>query len=123
MPTEKAINFAPRVSMVHKDGSLSWDWRRWLDRLVPLIPKIETYSVTLDPASIAANTTAEQTFTVSGLKTNDIITINKPSNTTGVGIVNARVSATDTLAITFINATAGAVNPASETYKIISTRL
>lgn len=75
-------------------------------------------SQALDVASVAANTTAEQTFTVPGLKTQDMVFVNKPSASAGAGIVNARVSAADTLAITFVNATAAPIDPASETYKI-----
>lgn len=74
--------------------------------------------VTLDPASVAANTTAEQDFTVKGLTTDMMVDVNKPSLTAGVGIVNARVKAADTLAITFVNATASGVDPASEAYKV-----
>lgn len=85
--------------------------------------KLVQYSATLNPASVASATSAEQTFTVSGLTTSDvIIAVSKPTATAGVGIVNARVSAADTLALTFMNATAGAVDPASETYTIVALR-
>lgn len=75
-------------------------------------------TATIDPASVAANTSAEQTFTVNGLTTDMVVVVSKPSVTAGVGIVNARVSAANTLAITIMNATAGAVDAASETYKL-----
>lgn len=80
--------------------------------------KINIISQSLDVASVAANTTAEQTFTVTGLETTDIVFVNKPSASAGLGIVNARVSAANTLAITFVNATAAPIDPAAETYKI-----
>jgi hypothetical protein len=79
-------------------------------------------SVTIDPASVATITTAEQTFTVTGLKVGDFVFVNKPTNTTGVGICNARVSAADTLALSFVNPTAGGVDAASETYLIFWVR-
>lgn len=44
-------------------------------------------SVTIDPASVAANTTAEQTFTVPGLKTGCAVFVNKPTATAGLGNV------------------------------------
>lgn len=75
-------------------------------------------SATLDVASVAAATTAQQTFTVPGLRVGDIVIPMKPSLTAGLGIAGARVSAADTLAITFINATAGALDPAAEAYLI-----
>ena len=71
-------------------------------------------------ASVAANTTAEQTFTVSGLVATDIaISANKPSLSAGLGIVGTRVSAANTLAIQFVNATASAITPsATEVYYV-----
>jgi hypothetical protein len=70
-----------------------------------------------DPASIAAATTAEQTVTVPGVLPGDYIEVTKPTLSAGVGIVNARVSAANTVAITWVNATAAAVDPPSETYQ------
>lgn len=75
-------------------------------------------SKSLDVASVSANTTAEQTFTVTGLKTSDFVSVVKPTHSTGLGIVNVRVSAADTLAITFMNATGSGIDPAAETYLI-----
>jgi hypothetical protein len=83
---------------------------------------VKVYSPTINPASVASATSAEQTFTVTGLLVGDIPVVVKPTATAGVGIVNARVSAADTLAVTFMNATAGAVDPASETYTVLVFR-
>src|SRR5258708_47872 len=55
------------------------------------------------PIAVAANTTAEQTFTVTGLTTTDVVNVTKPTSQAGLGIVGARVSAANTLAITFID--------------------
>lgn len=73
---------------------------------------------TLSPAAVAANTTAEQTFTVTGLAVGDVVgSINKPTAQAGLSIAGVRVSAANTLAITFGNATAGSITPtASEVY-------
>lgn len=118
-PTEKGID-APQTM-----GTDVWDtyWLRWFKRLADAFPKIQTYSVDLTPSSVAANTTAEQAFTVNGLTNSDIVTVNKPSLNAGIGIGNARVSATNTLAITYINNTGSPITPTAETYKIVSTRL
>lgn len=81
------------------------------------------YDVTISPVSVAANTTAEQTFTVAGLTTSDHVTVNKPTSQAGLGIAGVRVTAANTLGITFINATAAPIVPtASEVYKILATR-
>jgi hypothetical protein len=73
---------------------------------------------TLAPASVGANTSAEQTFTVPGLQLGDSVDINKASHQVGLSIGNVRVSAANTLAIQFVNTTAGAIVPTSEQYII-----
>lgn len=74
---------------------------------------------TLSPAIVAANTTAEQTFTINGLLVGDIASVTKPTAQAGLGIVNVRVSAANTLAITFSNNTGSGITPtASEVYII-----
>lgn len=78
---------------------------------------------TYNPASIAAATTAEQTVTIPGLRVGDYLgELTKPSLTAGVCIVNTRVSAADTLAITWANVTAGSIDPPVETYSIYVLR-
>lgn len=86
------------------------------------ISQIKTYAASLTPVAVAANTSAEQTFTVAGLTTADKVTINGPAPTAGTGIVNARVSAVDTLALTFGNFTAGSLTPIAGTYSIVAIR-
>lgn len=78
--------------------------------------------IAFDVTSVAINTTAERTFTVPGVKTGDLVFVNKPSLNAGLGICNVRVSAADTIAITYNNNTAGAIDPASETYNILVIR-
>jgi hypothetical protein len=80
-------------------------------------------TITISPSSVAPNTTAEQTFTVSGLQLGDYCEVNKPSHQNGLGITNSRVSAANTLAIAFVNATASTITPtASEQYLLCVTR-
>jgi hypothetical protein len=106
------------------DSDRNWmGWLKWFMRLRDSIPKTQTFSETFTPTEVSANTTEEQTFTVSGLTTSDAAFVNKPTHQAGLGIVNVRVSATDTLAITFGNFTGAPITPTSETYLIISTRL
>lgn len=75
-------------------------------------------SQSLTPVSVATVATVEQTFTVPGLQVGDQVTVTPPSITTGVAPVCARVSAANTLAVTFINSTAGALVPAAGVYQI-----
>lgn len=80
--------------------------------------KMGVVQMSINPASVAANTTAEQTFALPGLKVGDWVMVNKPSLTAGLNIANARCSAADTLAITFGNHTAGAIDAGAENYLI-----
>ena len=99
------------------------DLVKWLGQLQLRFPKVSTYSVTINPGSIAANDELDETYTVTGLSTNDIVTINPPAMNVGLGIMYARVSATDTLQIRWRNFTGSPINPASGTYRILAIRL
>lgn len=70
----------------------------------------------LTPASVAADTSAEQPFTVPNLNVGDVVVLSKPSAQAGLSIGNVRVSAANTIAITYVNSTAAAITPVSETY-------
>lgn len=86
------------------------------------LTRIAVYSQSLDVASVPANSTAEQTFTVSGLTTSDKVVLNKPSHTAGLVVANARVSAADTLAVTFANISGAPIDPAGEAYSVVAIR-
>lgn len=75
--------------------------------------------VTINPASVAANVVSEQTFPVSGLEVGDHVVAIKPTLTPGLALAHARVSADSTLALTFVNPTAGAVDAPAEVYRIL----
>lgn len=78
---------------------------------------------TLTPVSVAQNTSAEQSFTVPGLQVGDFIDVYlNIAQTAGIGIVNARVSAANTLQIGFMNNTGGSLTPAAGVYALIVSR-
>ena len=80
-------------------------------------------TITISPAAVAANTTAEQIFAAAGVGVNDIVNVNKPSSQAGLGLAGVRVSSAGNIGITFINATAVAVTPtASEVYQVVGVR-
>lgn len=62
-------------------------------------------------ASVTATTTAELTAKISGLLPGDAVDLYLTSGpmTTGLQIVNVRVSAPDTLAVTWVNSSGGTV--------------
>lgn len=86
-------------------------------RLNPVAPLV-LYNQTLTPVSVAAATTAEQTFTITGLVAGSAVWINKPSAQAGLGIAGVRVSAANTLAVNYVNTTSAAIVPAAESYVI-----
>lgn len=73
-------------------------------------------------AAIGATTTVERTYTVPGLQAGDIVTVNKPQLDAGLALVNARVSAQDTLALQFANVTAGGLSITASDYLVVVTR-
>lgn len=85
---------------------------------------LQVLSVSLDPASVAAATVAEQDFTVSGIAATDVlVSISKPTATADLGIIGWRVKAANTISVTFINNHAtDAVNAAAETYTLVVAR-
>lgn len=76
----------------------------------------------ITPASVAAATVAEQTFSLKGVIPSDVIDISPPGITAGVAPVSARCSAPDTIAVAFVNPTAGALTPAAGIYRIAVQR-
>lgn len=81
---------------------------------------MKLYEQTITPAQVAAATVAEQTFTVAGLKTTDTVVVNQAAISNAVGIAGARVSAANTLAVRFVNPTAGALTPTAGAWKIMA---
>lgn len=88
--------------------------------------KVGVFQLKLSPVAVAANTVAEQTFAATGigLLVGDAVNVSKPTTQAGLGIVNERVSALDTLALAFVNATGSPITPtASEVYTVTVTRV
>ena len=83
---------------------------------------VRLYTQTITPASVAAATVAEQTFTVTGLTTADDVFVNPAAIVNATGIAGVRVSAANTLAIRYVNPTAGALTPTAGTYAIVAFR-
>lgn len=81
---------------------------------------------TLTPGSVGATTQAEQTFTVTGVQAGDVViamNMAGPPGASGVWATNVRVSAANTIAITYENTTAGALTPTSQAYTFVIMRV
>lgn len=81
------------------------------------------FTLTLSPASVANATSAEQTFTFTGMLATDYVNVNKPAAQAGLGIVGARAGA-GYIGITFGNFTSATITPtATEVYTVYVARL
>lgn len=74
---------------------------------------------TLDPASIPANSAAIQTVTVNGLLPGYPVSVWAESLEAGLIIGHAWCSALNTLKFKIANVTTGAVDPASQTFRVV----
>ncbi len=97
------------------NGAGSGSWKR----------RIYKYTVVWSPAAVSSNISAEQTVTVAGLvfATDHVLSVEKPTSQAGLVIGGWRVSANNTLAVTFGNFTGSPITPtASQTYTILIWR-
>jgi len=87
--------------------------------------KIGRFAISLTPASVATIAAAVQTFAATGigLLTTDTVIVTPPGTTAGVAQAAAYVSAVDTLAIQFVNPTAGTLTPPAGTYLVTVFRV
>lgn len=86
------------------------------------VTQVRVYSQTITPASVGAAVCAEQTFTVTGLTTADKVVVNPAATGNSSGVCSCRVTAANTIGITFANPTAGALTPGAGTYTFIAYR-
>jgi len=93
-----------------------------INRQVPLNPAL-IYNAALATSAVAGTTSTEVTTTVTGLLVSTSVAVTKPSNTPGLVVVGARVSAANTLAVTYMNLTTTSINVPSETYTIANIQL
>jgi hypothetical protein len=91
-------------------------------RQTPLNP-VDMYYPTLNATTCAASTTVEATTTVTGLLVSSSVIVNKPTYTPGLMVLNARVSAANTLAVTYGNFTTSSISVPSEVYTVANVQL
>lgn len=77
-------------------------------------------SATLTPASVGAATVAAQTgFTVLGVDASDIVVCVRNPIANATAVVQATATAANTVTLTFVNPTAGALTPTTGTYTFL----
>lgn len=90
---------------------------------VEFFSRIDLYTVEVAPAEVSANTTEEQTFTLTGIELNDFVIAIKPTHQAGLGLIQTRVSDVDEIKITYMNATNSGITPTTEDYRFLILRL
>lgn len=96
-------------------------WINWLKQVRQALggwDKCMTASATFDFGLIAAASEASTTVTVTGARANDVVAVTPSVNTAGV-IYAGVVTANNTVTIYAKNFTAGGINPASTTFRVI----
>ena len=88
------------------------------------VGRLELVSATYNPASVAANTTADNgtTVTVTGVCVADRVIPFKPTTTAGLSVDGATVTAVDTITVAFTNHTGSPIDPGSETWTFLIIR-
>ena len=76
-------------------------------------------TVTLNPASVTANSVATETFTITGIRTDVMYRVDALSLDAGLFILGCFPTAANTLQINFFNPTGSDINPASQSFRII----
>lgn len=80
-------------------------------------PPVVLLSVTCTPSAIGGFQTANQSFTVTPIAASSVVWVNKPTNTSGIGILGCRVSAAGVVEIQFVNSVLSTtITPPSEVY-------
>ena len=119
---EKGVSDVPKHTPFLQRDEITHAWVRWLGGLRDASSKQATYEVSFNPASVPANSMSRQSVTVAGLTTNDIITVNPPALTTGLALIEARVSVANTATFTYLNSTGAPIDEGAGTYLIHSVR-
>jgi hypothetical protein len=113
------------VNATAEDGTIEYNGTKWYTTISTDRQELlrgATYSPTLTPTAVAANSESVQTFTISGLIVPFAVHLSPPASMAGLGIMWARVSASSTLEIGFRNFTAGSLTPPSGTWRIMAAR-
>jgi len=73
---------------------------------------------TIDAGAIGASSQASVTGTITGLTTDMVLVVSAPVSATNAGLINAQVTAADTISLSYVNP-AGSATPTSGTYVIL----
>lgn len=115
--SEKGIEPPKNLETQNTPNLLKWFYSLWAT-----YPRIRIYMVSVTPGTLPANSVTNVVVTVAGVTAKDILVVNKPSFTSGVGVVDVWCSAADTVNITFICDKGSPTTPPTEVYRIVAIR-
>jgi len=81
-----------------------------------VIKKIVKGTGAIDFSSVAAGETGSGTITVTGAAVGDVVVVNPPALTTGLGFAGAAVTGANTVTVYVVNASAAPIDQASATF-------
>ena len=89
-----------------------------------VIGKVLRGTVSVNPSSVAANSVSTQTVTITGAATGDSVVLNPPAAglTAGLLVPQVRVSAADTVSVTYYNTTGSAIDEGSGSWNYLLVR-
>jgi hypothetical protein len=122
--SDLSFNSAIDLLVAEAVEDYSFEYDRTNSKLIAY-DKGRTGTVTVNPASLATVTAANETVTVAGLATTDQVAVQPPiAIDAGIHVLTADVSAADTLRIRLYNSTAGTIDVASGTwgYKVLNPK-
>ena len=96
-------------------------WGNWLTQIfLSLFGWTRTYTAKLthDFGSIASQSQATQTITVTGTRSGDAVLV-RPTTAVNEIIIDGTVTADNTVTVRAVNYSSGAVDPASQVYRVI----
>jgi len=76
-------------------------------------------AVTVDPSNIPGNNTSVETFTLNGLSKDGVVVVSMPDLEAGCVLLNAYCATTNVLTLVIENVTGAAINPASQSIKVV----
>lgn len=75
--------------------------------------------VSLNAASVAANSVATEAFTITGIRTNTMYRVDCLSLDAGLFVIGSYPTANNELTLVFFNPSNAAINPGALTYRIL----
>lgn len=95
-------------------------WVNWFSQVFSCLPWKKGFNITatIDFLSVPAQSERTSAVTVTGARSGDAVTVTPLANTAGI-IYAGAVTANDTVTVYAKNFTAGAIDPASTTFRVI----